>query len=108
MQFFGCGLTRPCRGTLVLSGDMGIFPFLLVPLTDSVSPPPRASHVCFERCYPELSLLLRFDCELLRLFKFLLRSAWVVFSLAILWECLLLVLGDRLLACKLCRFLAVV
>ena len=36
MQVFGCGLTRPCRGTLVLSGDTGIFPFLLVPLTDSV------------------------------------------------------------------------
>ena len=41
MQVFGCGLTRPCRGTLVLSGDTGIFLFLLVPLTDSVSPRPE-------------------------------------------------------------------
>ena len=48
MQVFGCGLTRPCRGTLVLSGDTGIFPFLLVPLTDSVSISMKLIQVMYE------------------------------------------------------------
>ena len=93
MQVFGCGLTRPCRGTLVLSGDTGIFPFLLVPLTDSVSPrPERHMHglsAAILSCHCCSVLVVGW----LRLLKFCLRLLGVGVSLAILWECLLLGLG---------------